>query len=664
MLIALTLTLATPLPVDAARTQSPEPPGVSTTPVSLIVGSVTPWVGQGGTWVASFQVTNAPVGAVVTAEVEQPFEGSEATVRRSVRASIDGTSEVHPFHRPLVFPLAAITAADGSSSVNIGLREGADDGTGRLRFPRSGVFPVRLRVNDAQGRTLSSATVYLNRVPSDSDHPPGRLAILIQPLPTTAPSEADEPGSVTEPTRDRYGGLAALLETARGLTVNVAPNPVELDALARSTSVGDAQLVRRLRASMASARLVRTPTAPIDLESWASTGASTVVEAVLGQGASTVQRLLDRPLDRRVWPTDPTIGPASVELLRRLGVSGVVIGSDRLSSSRAPTGESGLTRPFVLRSRGQSVKAMPVDPDLEALLTAATDQPGLAANQAVALMVATWLADKSSRGFVVPVTEPAEAPGLSALLESLRARADRTDADDPEPPLSLSTLPELLELSPMTTRVSGKSSPWTRSPAERELPRDQGSLSLRFLNARHLVDELTAMAGSSDPAVVRHSSVLWRSVDRDLDAGDANRSLAHLATVILGEFAELTSPRPAPLRVTSRNPTIPLRFVNGSTRPLTVRLRLRSPRLQFLGGADRRIVLQPGINVVKVRTKVRASGDFVLQADLLTPVGDRVLVATRRQVRSTAFSGVGVALSIGALVFLLVWWGRTLRSRR
>jgi hypothetical protein len=41
-----------------------------------------------------------------------------------------------------------------------------------------------------------------------------------------------------------------------------------------------------------------------------------------------------------------------------------------------------------------------------------------------------------------------------------------------------------------------------------------------------------------------------------------------------------------------------------------------------------------------------------------------VLAQSRLTVRSTAISGVGTALSIGALLFLLVWWANHLRGHR
>jgi hypothetical protein len=53
----------------------------------------------------------------------------------------------------------------------------------------------------------------------------------------------------------------------------------------------------------------------------------------------------------------------------------------------------------------------------------------------------------------------------------------------------------------------------------------------------------------------------------------------------------------------------------------------------------------------------------VLQASLLVP-GGAELVESRLTIVSTVFSGVGIVLSIGAGLFLLLWWGRHWRTSR
>jgi hypothetical protein len=106
-----------------------------------------------------------------------------------------------------------------------------------------------------------------------------------------------------------------------------------------------------------------------------------------------------------------------------------------------------------------------------------------------------------------------------------------------------------------------------------------------------------------------------------------------------------------------------LRFTNDLGRPIRVKLRLQSPRLVFTDGAEQDLTLNPGLNRFDVKVDVRTSGQFVMQADLLAPDSDRVLASTRQRIRSRTFSGVGLMLSGGALLFLVIWWSRTLRRK-
>jgi hypothetical protein len=54
-----------------------------------------------------------------------------------------------------------------------------------------------------------------------------------------------------------------------------------------------------------------------------------------------------------------------------------------------------------------------------------------------------------------------------------------------------------------------------------------------------------------------------------------------------------------------------------------------------------------------------------LRVSLVSPDGRLVVAQSRFTVRSTAFSGVGLVLTVGALVVLLGWWGRHhVRGRR
>jgi hypothetical protein len=62
--------------------------------------------------------------------------------------------------------------------------------------------------------------------------------------------------------------------------------------------------------------------------------------------------------------------------------------------------------------------------------------------------------------------------------------------------------------------------------------------------------------------------------------------------------------------------------------------------------------------------QMRASGAFPLGVTITSPDGSVVLDRTSFTIRSTAISGVGLVLSIGAGLFLLIWWARHWRTAR
>jgi hypothetical protein len=62
--------------------------------------------------------------------------------------------------------------------------------------------------------------------------------------------------------------------------------------------------------------------------------------------------------------------------------------------------------------------------------------------------------------------------------------------------------------------------------------------------------------------------------------------------------------------------------------------------------------------------QARTSGDTALTIVLESPDRSLRINRTLLTVRSTAASGVGIVLSAGAAVFLVVWWGRDIRRRR
>ena len=103
-----------------------------------------------------------------------------------------------------------------------------------------------------------------------------------------------------------------------------------------------------------------------------------------------------------------------------------------------------------------------------------------------------------------------------------------------------------------------------------------------------------------------------------------------------------------------------------------MRVHLDSPKLIFPKGPDfiaRRCRSATTRKRNEFPVEARASGTFAMTITLESADGSLQLgPPTRVTIRSAVFSGIGIALTLGALLFLAGWWGnhfrRTRRARR
>ena len=135
--------------------------------------------------------------------------------------------------------------------------------------------------------------------------------------------------------------------------------------------------------------------------------------------------------------------------------------------------------------------------------------------------------------------------------------------------------------------------------------------------------------------------------------------------------AEIAAIEPPPLggvSLTSREATAPFSFRNTNDYPMRVEVRFISDKALFVDfddGETTTIVLEPGITTKEFRVQALSAGSFPLRIEMFSPDGALELGGVDLTIRSTVPSFVGVALTIGAILVLVIWWARSLlRSRR
>jgi Family of unknown function (DUF6049) len=175
---------------------------------------------------------------------------------------------------------------------------------------------------------------------------------------------------------------------------------------------------------------------------------------------------------------------------------------------------------------------------------------------------------------------------------------------------------------------------------------------------------LRGTVGPTDPDVQRgeRALVLALSTDNTPEEAAANLDVIGDAVTETTSGVSTTHKR---VTLTAREADVPLSFQNTSGKPVTVRVHLASEKLEFPDGDDREITLPEGNSTQSFRIEARASGTFPMTVYITSPDGRLSFgPATRITVRSAVFSGVGAALTVGALLFLLLWWANHFRRTR
>jgi Family of unknown function (DUF6049) len=225
-------------------------------------------------------------------------------------------------------------------------------------------------------------------------------------------------------------------------------------------------------------------------------------------------------------------------------------------------------------------------------------------------------------------------------------------------------------------RLFGSVEPEQRAgvPLQRSLAPITGSAPLplfadEYAAAARALGAYRAMVGNDDPSVAAGREALLLSLST---ANTREQALAYLQT-IQDNLHELTSgitTTAKTLTLTARRAELPLSFQNDTKRAgIRVRVRLDSPKLIFPNGQDLQLKLPIGHFTQRVAVEARASGTFSMTITLQSANGAVQLgPPTSVTIRSAAFSGIGIGLTVGALLFLAGWWGnhfrRTRRARR
>lgn len=606
---------------------------------------------RGGTFEMRLRLDGAPADGTIQVVLHQRVRS-----RSELAASMDGNG----LRNRIVAPIYALSElpeqADGTRRVPLSL----DPTAGGVTLQSEGVYPVEVRVDGPDGADLGSLVTHLILPPEAGDEsPPLGVAVLAEAgvRPGLQPDGSVRlPRSEVEAMAEVIAGLAAVPD----VPATLAATPETLDALRESAEPGDVELADAARTAAEGRSVLALPYVEVSVDALASAGLIDELDEQRARGRRVLAEALGSPPVASVAVAPADLGAAGLADLARAGVTRVVVDADQVGPLDPGLISYSLAQPFELtgppaatEATGDlALEAMALDPTVQERLSSA-GSPGLVASRVLSELAFLRLEQPSvARSIVTPIPSGTPARVIGLILEGL-------GAGPPFRPVSVDEAFDHAEplLDAGDNRVTRSLLPAVSEP----IPPSE---ALPIVAGRTHLDSFTDLVGPDNPATEPLQRHLLMTTAGRLTTAERRAHLAAVESAIDAVAGSVSTPATFTLTLTARDGTVPLTVTNGSGMPLRVVLRLESAKLEFPDGDTIDQVLSTETTRIDLKVRARATGAFPLVITVLTPDEERTLATTRYTVRSTAVSGAGLLLSIGAGLFLIVWWARHWRRTR
>lgn len=647
LLLAVTLAGGS-LPARAQPAPQTDAPAAPATPPLLLLEQ-TAWVSEG----EPFSVRVDPGAAAGDATLALAVHDAVGS-RSAFTGSLTGVDLGDDLVSIPATPLSALpVGGDGSVELTVPAGDVAElDG--------GGVYPVDIVLAAADGTVLHRLVTHLIRLPGQVESPPLSVAVVV-PLDAPPSLQPDATVDVAPETRRQVATVGDALLEQPDVPLTLDPSPETVAALAASDDPALDTLLRRLARGAEGRQVLGGTWADLDVPSWVHTtlGGDPLAEQ-LAAGSTAVDDTLGVRADRRTWVFDGATTPQALARLQALGVDQVIIPDSGLAPLDTNIFPVALTQPFeVETATGDLARAASADGALTSHLGSTGDAVLDAQHLLADLSVLYFDRPALTRGVTVPLPTDQEVPAafLTTLLGAL-GQQQRVLA-----PVTVDRLFATVPDAGAGGEADTSGVPLVRSLNPAPLA-DLGNYPDDVALTRLALVGYGALVGTTAPQIETLEQLTLTSGDRDLDDSGRRSYLAEVSNQMDATVDAIDAPEDQTVTLTARDGTIPLRIVNGNGFPVSVLIQLESDRLEFPDGDQIEVSLPPGETSLDIRVETRASGAFPLDAVVTSPDGVLEVTDTEYRVRSTALSGVGVVISVGAGLILLVWWLRHFRNLR
>lgn len=546
--------------------------------------------------------------------------------------------------------------------------------SGALTMPAQGLYPLTVSITRGD-QTIGELLTFVHRLPAADDTAARPLHVAVAMSTTTDVTLDDATLSTTGALRldeamiAELDRLAALLEQSPVPVATRVP-PAVVDTLAGGPGADTgAAVLDSLRAALVGDDVLAGPVLPLDPSAAADAGQQGLYSQWLRAGEDALAAVASSSPQRTVVLLDRAPSAAGGALLRELGARLFVFTADAYeqlgtSTTAGPTASTVITDASgvvdVAVDGGATVPGVVVDPRIANLLGESDVDPAQRAVVAAVYLLAERERlvaagdDPSRHGVVIAAADLGlPDPEVFAALAELLAATEGLE------PVRLDTL----GLRTATILDLGG------QPLKAPLPASvDGSIRERVATAEALTSEADDTASMLTATTTR--SAQWRQVIGLLATSAlTDAEVVDIAAEMRTEFAAIRGAIEIPdafaFTLTGRRSTVPIKITNNGDVPLSVLVRLSSPKLLFPDGPQL-VTVEPGeFTEVMVRIEARSNGDSPVTLEVFTPNGGRRLgspVPLRASVN--AISGLGNLVTGALALVLLSWWLRHLRQNR
>lgn len=604
--------------------------------------SQTPTVPRGGTFEVRVALDGVPADGSVQLVVHDRVRS-----RSELEASIDGSS-LRRVLLPVTTAISALPlAADGSVRLAISLDPAQPVS---VRLSAAGAYPVEVIARDASGEPVAETVTHLIAEPNPADEsPPLSVAVLAQ-LGAPPALQPDGTFELDADAAQEQRRFAETLAAAPGVPATLSVVPETLDAMASEEDV-DSSAVEALRLAAEDREVLLRPYVDTSLEALAGAGLDEQLDGLLARGRLVLADALGTDPSTSTWVAEPDLAEDGLAALEALGVEHVIVRDEQVEPLTAGTVALSLAKPFALAPPGEDadaseLDAFAIDPQIEARLESRDPGPVLG-HHLLAELAVLWLEQPGvPRGTVVPIDSSMQPEAVQILLAGLESSRILE-------PTTVDALFEGLDLI-----VDAADQPIERSLEPESAATISRSESAAIARGWRRLETFRGIVGLESPRTGPVVDHLLLATASELGDDERREHFEAALTAIGSVTGAITATDRTTITLTARDGTVPLTLRNDSQIPVNVVIHLDSPKLEFPGGESIPITLSEQTTRLDLAVRARASGAFPLIVEVTSPDGQVVLTSTRYTVQSTAVSGAGLVLSIGALLFLVVWWRR------